>query len=90
MALEREIGTYEKKLNSELLAHEGQFVIIHDDDIVGFADSYSEALKLGYSRFSLTPFLVKRIEAVERVQFVPITSFQPAIPPRGETRADCW
>ena len=70
MALEKEIETYEKKLHSELLAHEGQFVVIQGEEIAGYADSYSDALRLGYGKFSLSPFLVKRIQAVEQVQFV--------------------
>ena len=44
MGLEKEIKTYEEKL-PELLAHEGKFVLIHGDDVIGHFDSYAEALR---------------------------------------------
>jgi hypothetical protein len=69
MALERELATYEKKL-PELKANEGKFVLIHGDDVVDMFSSYEDAIKAGYQKFSLMPFLVKQIQAVERVQFV--------------------
>jgi hypothetical protein len=68
MALEKELGTYRRELE-KLLAHEGKFVLIHGDEIGGFWDTYEDALKDGYSRYGLEPFLVKQVEAVERVQF---------------------
>jgi hypothetical protein len=69
MALETELATYQKKL-PELLAHEGKFVLIHGEDVIDLFSSYEDAIKAGYQKFNLTPFLVKQIQAVERVQFV--------------------
>jgi len=69
MALEREFETYKTKL-PELTANEGKFVLIHGDDLVSVLDSYADAIKEGYAKFGLSPFLVKQIQAVERVQFV--------------------
>jgi hypothetical protein len=69
MALEDEIKTYEARLHTELLAHEGKFVVIHGHEIAGYYDSYREALLSGYDRFELSSFLVKRIQAVEQTQF---------------------
>jgi hypothetical protein len=67
MALEHEIAVYRKRL-PELLAHEGKFVVIHGNDIVGFADDLDGALDIGYGRFGTgQPFLVKRVDKVERV-----------------------
>lgn len=66
MALEREIVVYRQRL-PELLAHEGQFVVIHGDEIMGFANDLDGALKIGYRRYGThNPFLVKRVERVER------------------------
>lgn len=69
MALEKEQDTYRAKL-SELKASEGKFVLIHGSDISGIFDTYADAIKEGYDRFGLEPFLVKQIQAIERVQFI--------------------
>jgi hypothetical protein len=71
MSLETEIKTYEEKL-PELLANEGKFVLIHNDQVAGFFDTYADAIQAGYERFELNPFLVKRVAALEQVQFVTI------------------
>ena len=69
MALEREIETYKAKL-LELTPNEGKFVLIHGDEVVDVFQTYEDAIKEGYAKFGLKPFLVKQIQAVERVQFV--------------------
>ena len=66
MALEKELETYKNKL-PELKAHEGKFVLIQGENVVDTFTSYEDALKEGYKRFGLTPFLVKQIAAVEPV-----------------------
>lgn len=66
MALEKELETYKAKL-PELKAHEGKFVLIQGDNVVDMFTSYDDALKEGYQRFKLTPFLVKQILAIEPV-----------------------
>lgn len=69
MALETELATYKTKL-PELKNSEGKFVLIHGTDIVDTFTSYEDAIKEGYSRFKLEPFLVKQIQAIEQVQFI--------------------
>ena len=69
MALEREMQTYNAKL-PELKEHEGKFVLIHGDEVVDVFSSYDDAIKDGYYRFKLDPFLVKRISTIEQAQFV--------------------
>jgi hypothetical protein len=69
MALEKELETYKNKL-PELKDSEGKFVLIHGDEVVDTFTSYEDAIKEGYSRFKLEPFLVKQIHAIEQVQFV--------------------
>ena len=66
MALEKELDTYKKKF-PELKAHEGKFVLIQGENVVDFFSSYEDALKEGYKRFNLIPFLVKQVSAVEPV-----------------------
>jgi hypothetical protein len=69
MALERELETYKAKL-PELKRHEGKFVLIHESDVIDTFSSYDDALKEGYKRFGLKPFLVKEIHAIEPTYFV--------------------
>ena len=57
-AIAEEIATYRSQL-SELLAYEGQFVLIKGDKVIGFFDDASEAIREGYRRFGIVPFLVK-------------------------------
>jgi len=68
MALERETKTYERELQN-LLQHEGKYVLIHEDEVAGLYDTYEDALKSGYEKYDLKPFLVKRIQAIEQVQY---------------------
>ena len=69
MALEKELEVYKRKL-PELLGNEGKFVLIHGDDVADVYTSYEDAIKEGYVRFKLEPFLVKQIRAIEEVQFI--------------------
>lgn len=69
MALEKEIETYKNKL-SELKEKEGKFVLIHGNDVVDTYTSYEDAIKAGYDKFKLEPFLVRQIHAVEQAQFI--------------------
>jgi len=69
MALEKELETYQSKI-SEWSEHEGKFVLIHGKDIAGFYTSYADALKEGYEKFKLSPFLVKQINTMEQVHFI--------------------
>ena len=69
MALETELATYKAKL-PELKDHEGKFVLIHGDEVIDTFSSYDDAIKEGYSKCGLEPFLVKQIHAIEQIQFV--------------------
>ena len=40
------------------------------NQIVDFFSGYDDAIKAGYSRFGLEPFLVKQIHALEQAQFI--------------------
>jgi hypothetical protein len=69
MALETELATYKARVQ-EWKEHEGQFVLIHGADVIEFFSTYEDAIKVGYDKFKLEPFLVKQIQTVEVVQFV--------------------
>ena len=68
-ALQTELKTYEERKQS-LLADEGKFVVIHGHDVMGVYATYEDALKVGYEKCKLEPFLVKKIQAVEPVNFL--------------------
>lgn len=74
--LEKELETYNKNLSS-LLANEGKFVVIHGENIDGIYESYSDALKIGYEKFGLDPFLVKKISAIEQISYFTRDYFKP-------------
>lgn len=75
MSLENELKIYHEKL-PELKQFEGKFVLIGEGAVVDTFVSYEDAIKEGYSRFGLKPFLVKQIRTIEDVQF--ISRFAPA------------
>lgn len=81
MALEKELATYKANLPT-LLEKQGKYVLIHGEEVVETFAAYEDAIKDGYRRFRLEPFLVKQIEAVEKVQYV--TRF---VKPHVESRA---
>ena len=70
MALEKELETFKREL-SNLLAQsgEGKFVVICGEEVTGIYEAYGDAIKVGYEKCGLNPFLVKKIQAVEQVQF---------------------
>jgi hypothetical protein len=68
MALEIELETYRAKL-PELTQHEGKFVLVHGNEIVDFFTAYEDAIKAGYQKFKLEPFLVKQINAIESIHW---------------------
>ena len=69
MALEKEMATYEAKL-PELKDQEGKFALIHGEEFIDVFGTYEDALKQGYAKFKLEPFLVKQIHAVEKLLFI--------------------
>jgi hypothetical protein len=63
-------GQIPDRLGCSLLSNEGKFALIHDGDIIGTFDTYSDALNEGYKLFKLDPFLVKQIQAIEHIHFI--------------------
>lgn len=69
MAFETELKTFAAKL-PELLKHDGKFVVIKGEEILGTFDSYGDALGAGYKKYgAATPFLVQRISPAQTVAF---------------------
>lgn len=65
--LEIEWETYQAR-KPELLAREGEYVVIHGREILGVVPTLDEALTFGYTRVGLNrPFLAQEIRAEDPV-----------------------
>jgi len=67
MSLENELQTYRKEL-PRLLAegNANRYVVIRGEELAGVCDSLEAAQAMGYDRFGLNDFLVKKILADEK------------------------
>src|SRR5271157_5630075 len=65
-----EWATYQAN-KRELLWYEGQWVVIHREQILGIRPSYEEALQLGYERAGYVDSLAQQILASEPVHLLP-------------------
>jgi len=81
MALEAEVATY-RRHHAELMAHEGQFVVIHGQEVIGTYPTLEAALTEGYERFPFEPFLARQIAAQDRVVIFS-RSLRPCPPSRA-------
>lgn len=66
--LQQELETFEQ-LKDQLLQDEGKYAVISGKELLGVYSSYDDALQIGYERYNLTPFLVKKISTVEPINF---------------------
>lgn len=68
--LEKEYKCYLDHLGQFLPHHCNQYVLIKDQEVVGFYPSYEEALKSGLEKFGNVPFFLRMVrEAEEEVHF---------------------
>lgn len=63
-----ELATYESLLPS-LLKDQGKFALISGDSLLGTFVSYEDALKIGYEKCGVKPFLVKSISHDEKIAY---------------------
>jgi len=63
--LATELKTYAEKFETLLGTHEGKFVIIRGDQMLGTFDSQLDAIAGGYRQLGNVPFLVKQVVKVE-------------------------
>lgn len=68
--LEAETEIYEQE-RPRLIAEgkTGKYVVIGDGNIIGTYETYEQALTAGYDNIGDKNFLVKKIEAAEKVHF---------------------
>jgi hypothetical protein len=69
--LTEETATYRARLPELLRGQEGQYVLIKGTTIAGVFPDRSAALREGYRRFGIVPFLVRQIAASEPVVYLP-------------------
>lgn len=67
---EIEWATYNAR-KAELLPFEGQFVVIHGDEILGHYPTQAEAFQAGVSRYGPEPFFLHQIRRDETGLFNP-------------------
>ena len=60
-----ELKTYQANFEALLAAHEGKFVLIHGDKVLGTFDSQMDAITWGYRQVGNAPFLVKHVTRVD-------------------------
>lgn len=68
--LDTELETYEQNRERLLGEHEGKYVLIHGDEVVGAYESKIDAIYLGYKKFGNVPFLVKQVVEVETPEYL--------------------
>lgn len=70
--LARELVTYERQSPRWRAEHQGRYALVHGDSVDCF-ETYEDALKVGYERYRLRPFLIKEIQVVEQPRFIGFT-----------------
>lgn len=70
-ALAGDLATYRAHLADMAKEHEGEYVLIREGEIIGFFPDFSAAVREGYRRFGLVPFLAKEVTAIEPVYYIP-------------------
>ena len=69
--LAEERTTYRNSLPELVRAHAGQYVLIKGQNVIDVFSDHAEALRQGYRRFGIVPFLVRQIAASEPVVYLP-------------------
>lgn len=79
--LKQEAETYERNKADLVKQNEGRFVLISGSQVVSVWDTYEDAVNAGYREIGInTPFFVKQISAVERVQYISREVIAPCQP----------
>jgi len=82
MALEREREYYESLKEDLLRHHEGQFAVIHADQLLGTYTTFDEALAAGVRAYGTQPFLIQEVaEKAGEIQHPALTVGMLYAPP---------
>ena len=60
-ALSRETALYERRKAEFEREHRWEWVVIHDDDVVGFYTDFQDAAEAAVERFGRGPYLLRQI-----------------------------
>ena len=61
--LKKEIAAYETMHSDLELEHPGEWVVVHDEKLVGTHESFHSAAETAVERFGRGPYLIRRIGA---------------------------
>lgn len=67
MPLEKERKVFESNIEAWREKHMGEFVLIKNDETVGFYASLADASKKGFELFGLEDFFIKQIQPKDTV-----------------------
>ena len=65
-ALDLELQTYQAQKDALLRSSEGKFVLIHGNAVLGTYETKLDAVSAGHAQIGPGPFLVKKIERVDK------------------------
>jgi hypothetical protein len=71
MSLEKELEYYESHSGELLEHHEGSYVLIADDQLLGAFTTEAEAYAAGLRKVGNRPFLIRRVSREEETVYVP-------------------
>jgi hypothetical protein len=63
--LATELETYEKNLDALIGVHQGKYVVIHKDRVLGAFDSQLDAMTWAYQQLGNVPFLVRQVTKLD-------------------------
>jgi hypothetical protein len=69
-ALHLDMAAFGAHVNEWLKCHHGQYVLIHQGQLVDFFPNHDQALEMGYREFRRDPFLVRKVEPIQRFKEV--------------------
>lgn len=69
--LEKEIKYFEDNRAQWLKEFPGKFVLIKDENLIGYFDNQKDALAEGARRFGNQSFLVRKVEESDEVIYIP-------------------
>ena len=61
--LSKQIAAYEEMRDYLETDHFGEWVVFHDEELVGFYDSFEDAANDAVRRFGRGPYLIRRVGA---------------------------
>lgn len=64
--LSREISLYQRRKAEFEKEHHWEWVVIHEEEVVGFYDDFQDAAQIAVERFGRGPYLIRQIGIPKR------------------------